>query len=78
MTLPIRTCERADAEAIGGLAGEFQPYLWSLGDRTTFAWGAAEYRRDGFDDDPAFESLVADDTKGGHRGTQAPRSHEGP
>ena len=56
----IRPCEPADAAAIGALAAEFQAYLRALGDRTAFAWGAAEYLRDGFGDDPAFEGLVAE------------------
>lgn len=58
--LLIRRCEAADAAAIGALAAAFQSYLRSLGDETEFAWGAAEYLRDGFCDEPAFEGLVAD------------------
>jgi GNAT superfamily N-acetyltransferase len=56
----IRHCEPADAKAVGALALEFQSYLRSLGDQTEFAWGAAEFLRDGFGDHPAFEGLVAE------------------
>jgi GNAT superfamily N-acetyltransferase len=55
----IRRATAQDAEAIGSLIAEFQAYLRSLGDPTQFAFGAAEYLRDGFGRQPAFECSVA-------------------
>jgi len=56
----LRTATIADADAIGGLAMEFQAYLRALGDRTQFAFTAKTYRRDGFGPSPAFAGLVAE------------------
>ena len=60
MTPTIRACTAADAAAIGELATEFQHHLRAHGSQTDFHWGAAEYLRDGFGADPAFEGLVAE------------------
>ena len=60
MKLTIRPPTKADAEAIGALAAEFQAYLRGLGDRTDFAWGAKEFLRDGFGDRAAFAGVVAE------------------
>lgn len=60
----IRESTPRDAEAIGNMVVEFQAYLWSLGDKTEFHFGASKYLRDGFGDNPAFEGLVADTESG--------------
>ena len=60
MSLVVRAATPDDAEPVGALVAEFQDYLRGLGDRTAFDFGAAKYRRDGFGDDPAFASLVAE------------------
>lgn len=59
MTIEIRQSTADDAESIGTLAAEFQSYLHALGDETEFDWGATQYLRDGFGENPAFEGLVA-------------------
>lgn len=58
--LEIRPATATDAAAIGVLIAEFQAYLRALGDRTQYRFGPAEYLRDGFGDDPAFECAVAE------------------
>jgi ribosomal protein S18 acetylase RimI-like enzyme len=60
MTVTIRQSSANDAESIGTLAAEFQSYLRAQGSQTDFAWGARQYLRDGFGEDPAFEGLVAE------------------
>lgn len=61
MPTTIRPATRDDAEAIGTLAAEFQAYLRAAGSRGDFAWGAAQYLRDGFGADHAFEGIVAEE-----------------
>ena len=56
----IRTATESDAQAIAALAAELQACLRGLGDRTNFAFGAAELLRDGFGDRPAFAGVVAE------------------
>jgi ribosomal protein S18 acetylase RimI-like enzyme len=56
----VRTATESDAEAIGALAAEFQAYLRDLGDRTTLAFGATEFLRDGFGERAAFAGVVAE------------------
>jgi ribosomal protein S18 acetylase RimI-like enzyme len=56
----IRPATESDAQAIGTLAAEFQTYLVELGDRTTFAFGATEFLRDGFGERAAFAGVVAE------------------
>ena len=57
----IRRATAADAPAIGELAAEFQSYLRARGSQGEFRWGADEYLRDGFGEDPAFQGLVAEE-----------------
>jgi ribosomal protein S18 acetylase RimI-like enzyme len=64
MNLTIRPAAKADADAIGALAAQFQAFLRDLGDRTDFAWGATEFLRDGFGERAAFAGVVAE--VGGH------------
>jgi ribosomal protein S18 acetylase RimI-like enzyme len=56
----LRAATANDAEAIAVLVAEFQDYLRGLGDRTHYQFGAAEYLRDGFGADPAFDCVVAE------------------
>lgn len=59
--ITIRAGAPSDAEAIDALAREFQALLRSYDPMAHFSWGATQYLRDGFGNDPAFEVLVADD-----------------
>lgn len=61
MAIVIRRASAADANAIGVLAKEFQAFLRSLDPTTDFDWGAPQYLRDGFRDNPAFEAFVAEE-----------------
>lgn len=61
MTIVIRNALAADATAIGELAKEFQCFLQSLSHHADFNWGAAQYLRDGFGENPAFEAFVAEE-----------------
>jgi ribosomal protein S18 acetylase RimI-like enzyme len=62
--LVIRESTPGDAEVIGEMVAEFQAYLRALGDQTDFDFGASQYLRDGFGDDPAFNGLVAETESG--------------
>jgi len=58
--MKIREATRDDANEVGALAEEFANYLRSLGDQTDFQFNANTFLRDGFGDEPAFKSLVAE------------------
>jgi ribosomal protein S18 acetylase RimI-like enzyme len=60
MSLSFRPSEARDADAIGTLAAEFHAYLRAIGDQAQFHWSSAQYLRDGFGEDPAFEGIVAE------------------
>ncbi|MEO7999610.1 MAG: GNAT family N-acetyltransferase [Gemmatimonadaceae bacterium] len=61
MAIVIRRASAADAIAVGNLAKEFQDFLRSLDPAADFDWGASQYLRDGFRDNPAFEGFVAEE-----------------
>lgn len=56
----IREATRADIPAIARLAREFAEYMCSLGDETEFRLNAHALQRDGFDENAAFQGLVAE------------------
>ena len=62
--MTIRECLPTDALKIEALFKEFVGYLRSVGDQTSYDFGAEKYLRDGFGPDPAFRGLVATDGSG--------------
>jgi ribosomal protein S18 acetylase RimI-like enzyme len=60
----IRRCAHSDAPAIERLFHEFVSYLRSIGDDTSYRFGAEQYLADGFGPAPAFRGLVAEDDTG--------------
>jgi len=60
MELIIRPAKAEDAESIGQLAKEFIEYLRLIGDDAEQKFDARIYLRDGFDSNPAFSGIVAE------------------
>ena len=58
----IREARASDVPAISVLLEEFAAYMRDLGDTTELRLDAAALERDGFGPEPAFESLVAEDS----------------
>jgi GNAT superfamily N-acetyltransferase len=60
MSVTIRAATANDAGPVALLGREFVAYLRSLGDPHPCSLSAAEYRRDGFGENPAFSGLIAE------------------
>lgn len=61
MAILVRPAAPTDADMIGHLAKEFQAYLCSIEPTCYFTWGAGEFLRDGFGNNPAFQALVVEE-----------------
>jgi diamine N-acetyltransferase len=58
--MKVRAATADDAEAVSKLAAGLHRYLNQLGDPTRFHFNASTYLRDGFGENPAFLTLVAE------------------
>ena len=64
MTITIRSLTVADADAVAAMSRNFHLYLQALGDTDLYGFNRDRYLEDGFGQDPAFGSFLAETATG--------------